>query len=160
MGEVDRGDYEGDEGVLAVGGGVGEEGEGGCGKGLFCLVSSELARFPPSNQLIPQPRPEPAAAGQEQQEQRKGRSPTSLPCNIRVQPTKHQIHLPNKLLRPTLLNHQLAQLRTHGHRLLPLDGIAVLFPGGFRACADGREGEVRVLREEEQEALADGTGGA
>lgn len=87
-----------------------------------------------------------------------GRShePTNVARNTRVQPAEHDIAV-GKLGRLALLDDELARI-ADGRRLLPLHGVLVLLAGGPRRGADGVELDVRVVLEEEDEALAHGAG--
>nr|POE73245.1 hypothetical protein CFP56_73759 [Quercus suber] len=85
---------------------------------------------------------------------------TGVLGHIAVQPTEHDITVVLELFGRTTLHHQLAQLGAHGQSLLPFHGIAVFLAGALGACADGGESEMRMEGQEEDEALADATGGA
>lgn len=83
---------------------------------------------------------------------------TDFTSNIRIQPTEDNITL-LEVLRLALLHDNLGDV-AHGGSLLPAHGVLVLLARGARRGADGVELEVRVLGEEEDEALADGASGA
>lgn len=83
---------------------------------------------------------------------------TNFSCYARVQAAEDDIAF-TELARLALLNHQIAH-GAHGGGLLPLDGIAVLLAGGLWRSADSDELQEGVVLEQEDEALADGAGGA
>lgn len=79
---------------------------------------------------------------------------TNVARNARVQPAEHDIAV-GKLARLALLDDDLARL-ADGRRLLPLHGVLVLLAGRPRRRTNGVELDVRVVLEEEDEALAHG----
>lgn len=85
-------------------------------------------------------------------------SRTDFSRYARVQAAEDNIAF-TELARLALLDHQIAH-GAHGGGLLPLDGIAVLLACGLGRGADGDELQEGVVLEQENEALADGAGGA
>ena len=79
---------------------------------------------------------------------------TNVARDTRIQPAEHDIAV-GELARLALLDDKLARV-ADGRRLLPLHGVLVLLAGGPRRGADGVELDVRVVLEEEDEALAHG----
>lgn len=83
---------------------------------------------------------------------------TNIACNVGVQTAKDNVTF-EKLARLALLDDEVAH-RAHWGGLLPLDGIAVLLACRLGRGADGNELEERVVLQQEDEALANGAGGA
>ena len=81
-------------------------------------------------------------------------SRTDFTGDVRVQAAEDDVAV-GELAGLTLANDELAD-GTHGGGLLPPHGILVLLAGGPGRGADGVEDEVRVLGEQQDEALADG----
>jgi hypothetical protein len=65
-----------------------------------------------------------------------------------------------ELISPAIAQDQIAKPLRHSRSLLPSDSIFVFLAGRAIRCANGVQLEERVVREEENESLADGTGGA
>lgn len=81
---------------------------------------------------------------------------TNFTCHIRVQTAKDNVAL-QELAGLALLHDQVGDL-AHGGGLLPPHGILVLLSGRSRRGTDGVEDKVRVVLEQEDEALANGAG--
>jgi hypothetical protein len=88
-----------------------------------------------------------------------GKRLTNLSSNVRIQPAENNVAV-LELRGLALADNHLGDVLADGRGLLPPHGIAVLLAGGPRGGADGVELERGVLREEEDEALADRAGAA
>jgi hypothetical protein len=78
---------------------------------------------------------------------------TNFSCNIAVQAREDQVAV-LKLLRNALLYDQVSNALREWQRLLPLDGIFVLFSRGALRGSDCVKHKVWVQRKQEDEALA------
>jgi hypothetical protein len=82
---------------------------------------------------------------------------TNVAGDVRVKTAKDNVTV-LELIRLALPHHHLGDV-AHGGGLLPPHGILILLARGAGRGADGVEGEVRMLGEEEDEALTDGASG-
>lgn len=137
VGEVHGGDDEGDEGVAAVVLCVGEDGEVGLEEFHLCCRDCVSCDDVQRGVL---------------------RERTNLASDVGVQAGEDNVAV--RKLGGLALAHDEVAKGAHGRGLLPADGIAVFLAGGAGGGADCDELEVGVLREEENEALADGAGAA
>ncbi len=81
---------------------------------------------------------------------------TDLAGDVRVQPAEDDVAV-GELARLALAHDELAYV-AHRRGLLPPHGVPVLLAGRSRRGPDGVQDEVRVLRQQQDEALADGAG--
>ena len=137
--EVDGGNNERNDGVATVVLGVRKDGDLGFEKLVLCKFATDMLA---SRDALPS----------------RGGGPrlTNIARHVRVEPAKDDVAVA-KLGRLALPHHHVGDV-AHGPGLLPPDGILVLLARGARRRANGVQLEVRVLREEEDEALADGAG--
>lgn len=138
--QVDRRHDEGHQRVAAVVLGVGEDGEVGL---------EELHLFTSRG-------PWSVETGAEVKDEEERR--TYLARNVRVQPAEDDVAV-CEFTGLALADDELAD-SAHGGRLLPPYGILIFLARGPGRGANSVEDEMRVLRQQQDEALSDGTRGA